>query len=552
MTTVRAPLAVAVVAALLVACTGGDQPTADPTTTGPGAGAAGTASPVARPEGVVRIQGCEPRSLLPAGADGPCGQQVTEALYSSLVDVDRPGSSPAWGSRSTSALAADITSDDGVTWRIELKEGWTFHDGQPVTAQSVADAWNLAASGPNAQPLAHLFEPIVGFDDVSCPEVGCEPEADELAGVEVVDERVLEVELSAVDRLFPRRLGHVAFAPLPPAALEDLDAFVEAPVGSGPFRMEGPWRHDEEISLRAYADHPSPPAATGVEVVIHEDARSAWDAFTQGELDVVTSVPPDVRREARGFRRITSDGHQLDVLVVPAYRPDLHDLAPVLSRAIDREAIIDEHLGGLATPARGLVPPAVAPSADRCGSPCRFDPAVARRAFADLQLPDRGIEVWVDLDAGQGPWAEAVVDQWRTHLELDAEQVRVRTLPHTAWVTHLQDRRVRGLYPLGWTMDVASPLPYLQELHGVGGLFNLDGYRDDEVEEQLDAARAADTTAEAEEHWRAAEQRLLDDMHAIPLWVRRNEAYAADIVDGLAMDARGLVRLTSVRLGSDG
>jgi oligopeptide transport system substrate-binding protein len=40
------------------------------------------------------------------------------------------------------AVASDISSDDNVTCHITLNEGWTFHDGTDVTAESFVRAWN--------------------------------------------------------------------------------------------------------------------------------------------------------------------------------------------------------------------------------------------------------------------------------------------------------------------------------------------------------------------------------------------------------------------------
>lgn len=42
-------------------------------------------------------------------------------------------------------MGESITSDDQTVWTIKLKPGWTFHNGEPVTAQSFEDAWNAGA-----------------------------------------------------------------------------------------------------------------------------------------------------------------------------------------------------------------------------------------------------------------------------------------------------------------------------------------------------------------------------------------------------------------------
>ena len=57
------------------------------------------------------------------------------------------------------AVASSIESDDNQTWTITLNEGWTFHDGTDVTAQSFVDAWNWSAYGPNAQLNSYFFGP---------------------------------------------------------------------------------------------------------------------------------------------------------------------------------------------------------------------------------------------------------------------------------------------------------------------------------------------------------------------------------------------------------
>lgn len=553
MSTVRslgARARVASVALALAACTGPDPATVpSPAAT---ADAAGSLTPaVDDPAGVLRVQGCEPPSLLPASVARGCGRQVANALYTPLVEVGASGGLPRWGEHAAEAVAASISTADAVTWRIELKPDWVFHDGEPVRAQHFVDAWNFAAYGPNAQSQSFLFEPVVGFREVNCPTVGCEPEATELRGLRVVDDLTIEVELRSPDRHLPHRLGHVAFAPLPPAALDDPELFQEAPVGNGPLRLEG-WAHNELISLRPHVDHPGEPArSAGIEVVLFDDVADAWDEFEQGRLDVVTAVPRTVRDEARAdHARAVFDGDQLDLLVVPAYRTELHDpaLVQALSRAIDRRAIIDEHLDGLARPARGLVPQVVSDRSDRCAALCSFSRDAARRLMTEAAVPEGGIEVWVDRDSGQAPWARAIVGQWREHLGVDPEDVRLRSLRHTAWVSHVADRRVGGLHPLGWTMDVASPLPYLRELHLPGGLLHFDGHRNDEASDAIARALAAPTAAAAATAWRDAESLLLEDLRVVPLWVHQHEAYfASDVVTGVLLDPVGALRLAALQ-----
>ena len=511
------------------------------------------AAPSKAPAGIVRVQGCEPHSLLPANAARSCGQQIATALYSPLVDLDPLTGAPRWGDDTDNGVAASVSSIDARRWVIELEDGWRFHDGSPVTAQSFVDAWNFAASSPNGQADAFLFEPILGFEDLHCPEPGCEPSDTTMDGVRAIDDTTLEVVLAAPDRSLPRRLAHVAFSPLPPAAMDDPDAFDEAPVGNGPFRIDGAWEHERRIALRAVEDHPGgSPAVAGVDVLLFDDLATAWQALQSGILDVATALPPAHRDEViRAYARSIRDGDDYEALVVPSYRPALAEddrLARAISMAIDRETLIEEQLDGAARPARGLVPPAVSDEADRCGRTCRFDPAAARRLLAQVGLPPDGLELWFDRSAGHEGWVRAIAQQLRGNLQLEPSQVRVRSLDHTSWLSHLQDRRVGGLYPTGWSMDVPSAEEYLEALHGPAGLFNFDGYTGVDAGAQLAAAASAPTDRESRLLLRRLEQDLIDDMHHVPLWVRTHEAVYTGRVTGVAMDAAGRVRLDELSL----
>ncbi len=66
---------------------------------------------------------------------------MLSALFRGLIDYNPETSEPQF-----TGVAASIESpDEGLTWEIALNEGWTFHDGTPVTAQSFVDSWNYSA-----------------------------------------------------------------------------------------------------------------------------------------------------------------------------------------------------------------------------------------------------------------------------------------------------------------------------------------------------------------------------------------------------------------------
>ena len=59
--------------------------------------------------------------------------------------------------------AESITSTDNKVWTIKLKDGYTFHNGEKVTADNYINAWNYGAYAPNGQNSNYFFERIDGL-----------------------------------------------------------------------------------------------------------------------------------------------------------------------------------------------------------------------------------------------------------------------------------------------------------------------------------------------------------------------------------------------------
>src|SRR4051812_20772248 len=83
----------------------------------------------------------EPQHLIPSNTTESSGSQVLAALYYPLVDFDAQNNPVL-------VAAQDISSTDNKVWTVKLKPGFTFHNGEPVTADSYINAWNYGAYGP--------------------------------------------------------------------------------------------------------------------------------------------------------------------------------------------------------------------------------------------------------------------------------------------------------------------------------------------------------------------------------------------------------------------
>ena len=166
----------------------------------------------------------EPQHLTPQNDYEAAGAQVFNVLWTRLMTYDPDTNEPI------PAQADSVTSDDNTTWTIKIKSGWTFHNGEPVTAQSYVDAWNWGALGSNGAILNFFFAKVEGYDALN-PSKG-KATATELSGLKVVDDTTFTVTLTAPFSQFPVELGFDAFDPLPKAFFDDPEKFDSAPIGA--------------------------------------------------------------------------------------------------------------------------------------------------------------------------------------------------------------------------------------------------------------------------------------------------------------------------------
>ncbi|MFD6620213.1 ABC transporter substrate-binding protein, partial [Streptomyces albidoflavus] len=88
------------------------------------------------------------------------GGKVLDMIFRGLKRYD-----PKTGA-AKDMLAEKIESDDQTNFKITVKDGWTFSNGEKVTAKSFVDAWNYGASLKNNQKNAYFFGQIEGYDKV--------------------------------------------------------------------------------------------------------------------------------------------------------------------------------------------------------------------------------------------------------------------------------------------------------------------------------------------------------------------------------------------------
>lgn len=485
---------------------------------------------------------CEPESLVPMNTNEVCGSEVLNALFSQLVDYDAETAQPLLGDQAPRAHAQSIVTTDNQTFMIQLKPGWTFHDGTPVTAQSYVDAWNYGAYQPHAQDNANFFAKIAGYEDLQCPDGQCaqQPAAKQMSGLAAVDDTTIQVELSAPFSQFPLTLGYTAFYAVPKAFFDDPKGYNEAPIGNGPFRMDGTWNHNQNIKTTRFDQYAGESAkAAGVNFKIYANLETGYTDYQAGNLDVMDAIPRSKIASAQqqlGEKFITAQSSAWTFLGFPLYdqRFGNPDLRKAFSLAIDRKALTDT-VRPDAVPADAFITPVVAGyRKGACGQWCTFDPVRAKELLAEAGGWSGELVLWYNSDGDHQTWMEAMANQLRTNLGI--KQIRFESPIFAQYGQVLEDFKATGPYRGAWVIDYPSPQNPLQEIFTTGASFNRMKYSNPKFDQLIAEGNAAGSIQDGLKFYHQAENLLVSDFPVIPLFSSRITGAHSDRVSGVEID----------------
>jgi ABC-type transport system substrate-binding protein len=551
----------------------GDSTTTEATTETTAAPTTETTEAPTAEGGIITTYITEPEFLQPPQTNESEGNAVLSALFRGLIDYNPETSEPQF-----TGVAESITSpDEGLTWEVVLKDGWTFHDGTPVTAQSFVDSWNYSAYGPNAAQVSGFFAPIAGYADLQCGTVtqpneetgededvaDCEnqpPAAEEMSGLSVTDDLNFTITLSAPETFFMTKLGYTAYYPLPEAFFADPAAYNEAPIGNGPFMMDGSWEHDIEIRTVANPDFAGEdkPQIEGLTFKLYADVDAAINDLMAGNLDIVDSVTPERFAEVQAAVPNSDQSPQSSTtyLAFPFYLPQFEnpDVRAALSMAIDRQALVDSPIfNGLRQPAFNIQAPVIPGYQETVCDHWNYDPEQAAALWESSGGIDEPMTVWFNAGAGHDAWVEAVVNMWAETLGIDPTTVSFEQLEFADYLPRLDEQGMTGPFRLGWGMDYPHPQNFWQQLLDsrfqppVGS--NTSFYSNPEFDAKIDEANAQADINDAIPLYQEAAAIACEDTPMAPIYFLENLYAWSDNVDGVYVDAFGNVVYTALTAG---
>ncbi|MGW5608814.1 peptide ABC transporter substrate-binding protein [Streptomyces sp. NPDC003753] len=472
--------------------------------------------------GIVSMEIGEPQnSLVPTNTYETEGGQVINALFTGLTKLDG-------NNKVVNAMAQSIETKDNKVWTIKLKPGYTFHNGEKVTAQSFIDAWNYGANQTNAQQTNPLFSHIQGYKDLN-PGEGKKPKTDKMSGLKAIGDDTLQVTLDGAFSAFPSQLSFTAFVPVPKAFFKDPKGFGEAPIGNGPFMMKGKVKHNQEIDTVKYDKYPdaSKIEVKGVDFKIYSNLDTAYKDLVAGNLDIDINVPtsglPTYKKDLPG-RTIDEADSAVGYIGFPIkYNKAFQnaDLRKSISMAIDRKTIAEKVFVGARTPADDYISPIIdGYRKGACGEACTYNPSKAKELYKQAGgLPGNSLEIGYNADGGHKEWVEAVANQLQQNLG-----IKVTAKPFEQFQAILNDldaKKYQGAFRMAWSMDYPDMEDYLRPVFSKDAIANgsnYSGYVNEEFEKLLVKGDQAPTHEDAVKIYQQADDVLLKDLPYIPVY----------------------------------
>jgi peptide/nickel transport system substrate-binding protein/oligopeptide transport system substrate-binding protein len=408
---------------------------------------------------------------------------------------------------------------DGLTYRIQLREEARFADGSPITAQDVAFSLTRALSPQTAADAgAALAGPSYLADIVGADEV-IRGEASELAGLRVVDERSLEIDLKKPSATFLMKLASA------PAAIVDPDDVARGgewwrdPNASGPYVVDV-WEPEIELQLFANEHYVGGvPALQRVTFRLGPSAANPFNLYQADEIDVA-SVP------IQAIDRVSDEESpllpELDVspILSTTYIAFRTDVAPMDDREIRRAVqlafprwkVAEILLGGRQETANGLIPPGTL-GRDWPDIALAQDLEAARAAIANSTYGNAESVPPITIYGASPFGSEALRDVLERELGLTVEVLDV----HWPQFNQGLSKKTFPAYELTWVADFPDPETFLWNLFASPSPDNYSEYANPTFDALLDQAAATLDVDERAALYAEAEAVLLGDNAVLPL-----------------------------------
>jgi len=434
-----------------------------------------------------------------------------------------------------------VISPDNKVYTFTLKQGITFSNGTPVTAQSYVYTLTRALLPEVKSPIALFFlGPILGSDDVSNGKTKT------LAGVNAIDNNTLQITLKQPTAYFLQIMANSIAFPLNQTVINQfgqtdwVNHAAGNGIGTGPFIVKE-WDHNTKM---VFVPNPHWYAAktklTEVDMLFVNDQSMAFKAYHAGQYNFVWNIAPQDLASAKGMAGFVSESLlQTDLLFFSNKMAPFNNAAvrQAFAYATDKEALATAIFKGSAIPAPTIIPPGM-PGYQPNYQGLAYDKS---KALAALQsaYPDvsKIPAITFSFPNSQVSESEAAALQqmWQTALGI---QVKLLPVELNAYNTETANHQVQFGFTQ-WSADFPDPYDWLT-LNLFSTASNNSGDWNNPQFDQI-VTQAEQMTGDMRiQLYNQAEQIAISDVGWLPLDHQSMAAVIPSWVQGVSLNNTGL------------
>lgn len=491
-------------------------------------------------KGTLNLYGSDPITLDPALIGDAASHDYAVQIFSGLVRLD-DNLQPA------ADIAGNWTiSPDGKTYTFFLRGDAKFQDGRQVKAEDFKLSWERACTPSlgSTTALTYLGD-IIGVKDMLSGKAGA------LSGVKAINDNTLQVIVDAPRPYFLSKLTYPTAYVIDVNNVKSGKNWWHKPNGTGPFKLTQ-YAKQKQLVLSRNDNYYGDKAKVN-SIVFSILQGVPMNLYETGKIDVVNVALQYIERASDSlgpFAGQLIQNPELSVYYIGfnCARPPFDDVNVRLafSYAVDKEKLIRVSFKDMQQNALGFLPAGI-PGFNQGLSGIGFDVNKAKDLIAKSRYGSVDkLPVIILTTSGEGGAVsgtlEAIVYQWQQNLGVN---VTLRALEPGRFTYSLKSE-VDQMYDFGWIADYPHPQDFLEILFRSGADYNYGGYSNAGVDALLEKAGSTLSFNESVALYQQAEQKLVDDAAALPLFFSRNYMLVKPYVHGYKPNALGFAMLNSV------
>jgi peptide/nickel transport system substrate-binding protein len=466
---------------------------------------------------------------------------IVSMVHGALIKTDRNAQPEAdLADYKIEQVEAEDGSVSETIYTFTLKDGITFSDGTPVTADDIIFSYKVLADPAYDGPSTFSTLPVVGMEEYN------KGDATEISGIEKVDDKTVKITLKGIDPSAIWKLGGIAVAPKSYYGVDDAgkeyvkgDMSVPksrnaAPMGAGAYKF-GSFENNV-VTLNANENYyGGAPATPTIKYQVTAESNKL-EGLKLEEFDISDpSSSPDMVAdvEAAGFEYELIDNLGYGYIGINAERIPDKNVRKGLMHLMNRRPAIETYYGDLATVIERPMSTVSWAYPQDATEYYGFDPAKALEYFkaagyeqveknGKVSLEKDGVQLRVEVGIPGGGTMEhptaPVLTQMKTEMEKMGAVLEIADTDGTVFF----DRLETGDWDMWVAAWQATVDPDMYQTYHSQGPSNHYNVQNEELDKLIVEARQTNDIEERKDYYSKALDIIMDEAVEMPVYQRKN------------------------------